>query len=311
VAVITVDDYSEPQGWSNSKSSAERARWCCSQLEDGHVLLLERIPFELSETDLQFLRSQRQSDSSLHKNVSYRPLHDQLRGFAAKESGEVEHLHEVMKKYSAQVAKFLSRFVAPYAPYWKLDFASFRPLEEQGRDLPIHKRNDLLHIDAFPGRPTRGARILRCFTNINPSEPRIWLIGDYFSEIANRYAIDAGLKKFARRTSAPATIFRKLVGPLQRLVRIPAPDRAPYDEFMLHLHDYLKENSQFQREGTKYRVDFRPHSTWICFTDAVPHAVLSGRLALEQTFIIPLNGLVSADKSPIRNLEQMAGRPLA
>jgi len=311
VAIITVDDYSEPQGWSNSKSSAERARWCCSQLEDGHVLLLERIPFELSETDLQFLRSQRQSDSSLHKNVSYRPLQDQLRGFAAKESGEVEHLHEVMKKYSAQVAKFLSRFVAPYAPHWKLDFASFRPLEEQGRDLPIHKRNDLLHVDAFPGRPTRGARILRCFTNINPSESRTWLIGDYFAEIANRYAIDAGLKKFARGTSAPATIFRKLIGPLQRLVRIPAPDRAPYDEFMLHLHDYLKENSQFQREGMKYRVDFRPYSTWLCFTDAVPHAVLSGRLALEQTFIIPLNGLVSADKSPIRNLEQMAGRPLA
>jgi hypothetical protein len=79
---------------------------------------------------------------------------------------------------------------------------------------------------------------------------------------------------------------------------------------MLRLHDYLKENSQFQREGTKYRVDFQPYSTWLTFTDAVPHAVLSGRLALEQTFIIPLNGLVSAEKSPIRNLEQIAGRLL-
>ena len=310
MAVITVDDYSEPQGWSDPKRSEDRARWCCSQLEDGHVLLLERIPFDLSETDLQFLRSQRQSDSSLHKNVSYRPLQDQLRGFAAKESEEVEHLRAVMRKYSGQVTKFLSRFLAPYAPYWKLDFASFRPLEEHGRDLSVHKRNDLLHVDAFPGRPTRGARILRCFTNINPSESRTWLIGDYFPEIAKRYAVDAGLKKFAGRASAPATTFRKVITPLQRLFRIPVPDRAPYDEFMLRLHDYLKENSQFQREGTKYRVDFQPYSTWLTFTDAVPHAVLSGRLALEQTFIIPLNGLVSAEKSPIRNLEQIAGRPL-
>jgi hypothetical protein len=311
VAVITVNDYSEPQGWGDSKSSAERARWCCSQLEDGHVLLLEHIPFDLPEADLEFLRAQRQSDSSLHKNVSYRPLQDQLRGFAAKESEEVEHLRQVMRKYSTQVAKFLSRFAQPYAPHWKLDFASFRPLEERGRDLSIHKRNDLLHIDAFPGRPTRGARILRCFTNINSSEPRTWLIGDYFPELANRYAIDAGLKKFARRASASGTIFRKAIAPLRRLLRIPVPDRAPYDEFMLHLHDYLKENTQFQREGTKYRVDFLPYSTWLAFTDAVPHAVLSGRLALEQTFIIPLKGLVSADKSPIRNLEQIAGRPLA
>jgi hypothetical protein len=310
VAVKTVDDYSEPQGWSDSKRSEERARWCCSQLEDGHVLLLEHIPFDLPESDLQFLRSQRQSDSSLHKNVSYRPLQDQLRGFAAKESEQVEHLRQVMRKYSAQVTKFLSRFLAPYAPHWKLDFASFRPLEERGRDLPIHKRNDLLHVDAFPGRPTRGARILRCFTNINPSESRTWLIGDYFPEVAKRYAVDAGLRKFADRASAPANTFRKVIAPLQGLLRIPVPDRAPYDEFMLRLHDYLKENTQFQREGTKYRVDFRPYSTWLAFTDAVPHAVLSGRLALEQTFIIPLNGLVSADKSPIRNLEQIAGRPL-
>ncbi len=49
MALITVDDYSYPQGWSDFKVSEERARWCCSQLEDGHVLLLERIPFDLPE----------------------------------------------------------------------------------------------------------------------------------------------------------------------------------------------------------------------------------------------------------------------
>jgi hypothetical protein len=310
MALITVGDYSEPQGWSDSKKSEERARWCCSQLEDGHVLLLERIPFNLPEADLQFLRSQRQSDSSLHKNISYRPRQDQLRGFAANASEEVEHLHRVMRNYSTQVIHFLSRFLAPYAPYWKLDFASFRPLEERGRKLPIHKRNDLLHIDAFPGRPTQGARILRCFTNINPSEPRTWLIGDYFPEVAKRYAMDAGLKKFAQHASAPAKIIRKTIAPLKRLLRIRGADRVPYDEFMLHFHDYLKENSEFQRECTKYRVDFRPYTTWIAFTDAVPHAVLCGRLALEQTLIVPLHGLVSSEKSPLRNLEALAGRLL-
>jgi hypothetical protein len=310
MSLITVNDFSYPQGWDNLKRSEERARWCCSQLEDGHVLFLERIPFDLPEANLQFLRTQQQSSSSLHKNISYRPQQDKLRGFGAEVREDVERLHEVMRNYSVQVVKFLSQLLAPYSPHWKLDFASFRPLEEEGRDLPLHKRNDLLHVDAFPGRPTRGGRILRCFTNINPSQPRSWLIGDHFPEIAQRYSIDAGLKKIAQRSATPVGALRKLIAPLKRLVRIPASDRAAYDEVMLRLHDYLKENTDFQREGTKIRTDFPPSSTWIVFTDAVPHAVLSGRLALEQTLIIPVSALVDPGKSPLRKLEEIAGRSL-
>jgi hypothetical protein len=52
----------------------------------------------------------------------------------------VERLHEAMRYYSVQVVKFLSQLLAPYSPQWKLDFASFRPLEEEGRDLPLHSR---------------------------------------------------------------------------------------------------------------------------------------------------------------------------
>jgi hypothetical protein len=42
----------------------------------------------------------------------------------------------------------------------------------------------------------------------------------------------------------------------------------------------------------------------------VPHAVLSGQYALEQTFIIPLTSLVTPDKAPLRVLEKLAGKPL-
>jgi hypothetical protein len=93
-------------------------------------------------------------------------------------------------------------------------------------------------------------------------------------------------------------------------MRIPAPDRGAYDRFMLRFHDYLKENTDFQRQGTKVRTDFQPSSTWIVFTDAVPHAVHSGRLALEQTFIIPVRARVAPEKSPLRKLEEIAGRSL-
>ncbi len=79
---------------------------------------------------------------------------------------------------------FLSSFLAPYAGKWILDFASFRPFEEDGRDLPLHKRNDLLHVDAFPSRPTRGGRILRVFTNLNLSKPRVWQTTGPFESFA-------------------------------------------------------------------------------------------------------------------------------
>lgn len=88
-------------------------------------------------------------------------------------------------------------------------------------------------------------------------------------------------------------------------------DPSAYDRFMLRFHDYLKENTGFQQNCRKVRIEFPPGSTWICFTDSVPHAVLSGQYALEQTFIIGLSGLVAPDKAPIRVLEKMAGRPLA
>ena len=310
MSVIVVDDFSYPEGWNDLSRSEDHARRCCSQLEDGHVLLLDCIPFDLPETDLQFLRRQQQSSSALHKNISYRPKQEKLRGFAAKGREDVERLHEAMRNYSAQVVKFLSKFLAPYSQHWKLDFASFRPLEEKGRDLPLHKRNDLLHVDAFPGRPTSGGRILRCFTNINPSEPRTWVLGGHFSEIAERYSAGAGLRKVVQNAVGPRRRVLKLIAPIGKMVGIRNVDRSAYDELMLSLHDYLKENADYQREGTKIRKDFPPSSTWLVFTDAVPHAVLSGRLALEQTLIVPVNALISPEKSPLCKLEQIAGQSL-
>jgi hypothetical protein len=79
---------------------------------------------------------------------------------------------------------------------------------------------------------------------------------------------------------------------------------------MLHFHDFLKENTAFQTGSEKIRTDFPPLSTWITFTDVVPHAVLSGRYALEQTFIVPVGALFDQSKSPVRVLESIAGTSL-
>ena len=96
-----------------------------------------------------------------------------------------------------------------------------------------------------------------------------------------------------------------------RALGFKAPNSSPYDKFMLRFHDYLKENTAFQERCPKIRLEFPPGSTWITFTDAVPHAVLSGQYAVEQTLIVPVTALIHPEKSPLRVLENLAGCPLA
>ena len=308
---ISVNDYEHPRGWVDVPDAEERARHYCRQLEQGEIIFFDKIPFELTEEDQSFLLSQRRGDSRIHKNVSYRPKQDVLRGFASSQADAVTRLRQIMRRYSTEVTRFLSIFLAPYAEHWSLDFASYRPLEERGRDLSLHKRNDLLHVDAFPSRPTQGGRILRIFTNINPSQARIWHTTDRFDVLARRYAAGAGLEQTAARASSPLNTLRRRATHLARNLGLPIAERSAYDRFMLRFHDYLKENADFQNNCEKIRLEFPPRATWIVFTDAVPHAALSGQFALEQTYIVPHQALLSPDKAPINILESLCGRPLS
>lgn len=306
-ALEAIEDYQHPEGWMSPGQADVRARECCARLEEGKVLFFDRIPFDFPQVDRDFLLSQRQSDSKLHKNVSYRPRQDVLRG-AAGERGAVERMHQIMRRYSAEVTRFAGELLAPYAAHWTLDYASFRPEEEKGRVLPLHKRNDLLHVDAFPTRPMHGRRILRCFTNINPRAARVWNTVSDFTTLAEKHAARAGLAEFAAKGARPEN---SILSSVKRVLGLTAAPQSAYDQFMLRFHDYLKEQNEVQLDPAKTRLEFPPCSTWLCFTDSVPHAVLSGQFALEQTFIIPLRALVTPEKAPIRILEKLAGSKLA
>lgn len=302
-----ITGFTSETGWLDPLRSSEASRAYCESLEDGNILFLPTLPCDMAPDDLKFLYSLDQTDSAIHKNISYRPKEDVLRGFSADDPAVVEKMHGIMRNYSAGVVNMLSQLLGAYAAKWSLDYASYRPYEEENRDLPLHKRNDLVHTDAFPSRPTRGGLILRCFTNVNPAQPRVWSTTDRFPTLAHQFAEDAGLPKILARESSPLNGVWKS---LKSAVGLPGVNQTPYDLFMLRFHDYLKENTAFQTGAEKIRTDFPPHSTWITFTDIVPHAVLSGRYALEQTFIVPVDALFDQSKSPVRVLEGIAGKSL-
>jgi hypothetical protein len=302
---ILVEDYKAPDGWIGPGQHESRARAYCELLERGQILFFREPPFALSAQDREFLLAQEWAEMRLHKNISYRPTEDMLKGVQGN-TQTITRVHEIMRRYSSNVIAFLKQFLAPYAGGWILDFASFRPFEEQRRGLPLHKRNDLLHVDAFPSRPTRGGRILRVFTNLNPATARVWNIFDDFPAIARAHAENAGLRRIAEQDG----FVRRAVQNLGHAVGIRGMGRTPYDMFMLRFHDYLKENVEFQEKTPKTRLDFPPLSTWLVYTDGVAHAAMSGRYALEQTLLIPAEALVSPDHAPFRVLEMIAGCPL-
>ncbi len=303
-----VPEFRPDEPWDLRVDSAERSRWCCERLEENRVLYFDTFPFEFPEADRKFLISQRLGDSRFHKNISYRPKQDILRGFSPPDPAVGHQMHEVMRRYSTQVLKFLAQLLAPYSNQWSLDYASFRPEAEQDRKLPLRKRNDLLHTDAFPSRPTHGGRILRCFTNINPTEARVWQTTDSFPRLATDYGIDAGLMDIAER---PDSAFKQVLLAMGRSLGLKYKNPSRYDLFMLRFHDFLKENAAFQENCRKVILEFPPGSTWICFTDSVPHAVVRGQYAVEQTLIVPIAAMVNPENAPLRVLERLAGQPLA
>ena len=294
----------------------DQGRWYSEQLEEGNILFFPKTPFELPEHDREFLLRQRQSGAAYHKNIAYRPKQDRLTGFSKHGREDQERLRAIMRAYSGSVTQFLSELLPQYAGAWRLDFASFRPQEEQGRQLRTRARNDLLHVDSFPTRPTHGDRILRVFTNINPTQPRVWLTTETFEGLAQRFSKPGGVLKpdgvaelWFRRPNLSRRLGRGLVR-VGRALGLPVADSSPYDDLMLAFHHFLKENRDFQETCPKTRWEFPPGSTWIVFTDMVSHAVLAGQFALEQTYIVSRSALVLPRKAPVSILESLAGHPL-
>jgi len=291
-------------------ASPEAAHCWCAQLEAGDILYFPQTPVQLPPDDVAFLLGLQQTDSSLHKNIAYKPNQDVISGVdtSSADAAAVARLQGIMRSYSRQVESFLEGFLRPYNRRWQLDYASFRPREEESRDLPLRRRNDLLHTDAFPTRPTHGARILRFFNNIHPTRTRDWVVGDPFRTLAPQFT-PAAISLPAPENAA-GRAFKGLARGIGLGAAVPSLKRSPYDDFMMRFHNFLKENAAFQESCNKYPSQFPSGSSWMVYTDTVPHAVLAGQYALEQTLLVEHAAMVAPQEAPLTVLEELAGAKL-
>src|SRR5581483_10596443 len=142
------------------------------------------------------------------------------------------------------------------------------------------------------------------------SKTRNWITTEPFRWIAEKYADDAGLREIAASSDSASGRIRNQSARVLRGLGLPVIPRSGYDRFMLHFHEYLKRNENFQEHCPKYRFNFPPGSTWLTFTDVVPHSVHSGHHALEQTFIVARNSMANPADAPVSILEGICGKSL-
>lgn len=224
--------------------------------------------------------------SPTHKNVSYDYKRKKLGAINQSTNGLDKQIAQMMEGYAEFAHQLIEKTLPDYIPHLQWGRTSFRPAQISGRATSKRKDDTRLHVDSFSASPVNGLRILRVFCNVNPQqEPRVWNLGEPFEQVLERYA-----------PKIPA--YSKFIANILKWVKTTKTLRSPYDHYMLHLHDMMKRDDQYQAEVKKTQVDFPSQSTWIVFTDHVSHAALSGQYLLEQTFYLPVEKMEHPELSP-------------
>lgn len=273
------------------------------RLESGEILLFApgRLPLP-TEDELVFLRDELGSLMTL-KNISYHPEGDYLSGMKRVPEAAAR-TRDVLREHGARVAGFLGALLPEYARDWRLGKVNFRPLQERGRAIARHSSNELVHVDAFASGATHGDRVLRFFTNVHPTEPRVWRSAGLFPELYREFGARAGIADLGRGGLAPGAPERAWSGLLHALARLGLgralmADTSPYDRAMKRLHDELKDDAAFQEDVGRFRtMSFLPFTSWCVLTDMVSHAAVSGRHALVATFYVRLERCVAPALAP-------------
>jgi hypothetical protein len=264
-------------------------------LERGQIIYLPNHPFLFTPEEKVFLNPNAVAATS--KTIKFSPTTKKIWG-TAEQYKDSATLTALMSRYSTFARDLVDRLFPRYASSRIIGNASFRPVEAAGRVQSKRHDDQLLHIDSFPSRPTNGKRILRVFANVNPDgQSRRWQSGEPFAAIAAR---------FAPHISAPFPGSASLM----HLLKITKEKRSPYDHYMMHIHDAMKLDDNYQTTSPHTDIALPAGSTWIALTDEVSHAALSGQHAMEQTFLLPLTAMHDPTLSPLHTLETLKSQPL-
>ncbi len=267
----------ELKDWSSAFSAATQVR-AADALENGSVLFFPELGFSPNQAERAVFSAHLARGD--RKNITLDPVTGSCHGSTLEDEQQAT-LEALMQRFSDAATNLVRNLIPAYGPHMERARATFRPVEIAGRSYSPKKDDRLLHVDAFPSRPTRGRRILRLFTNVNPEgHSRVWRVGESFEDFA-------------------ATFLPKLRPP------------NPLQAWLLSKVGITKgKHHEYQQSAPYEEIAFPAQSTWICFTDQVLHAALSGQFALEQTFHLDVAHMIDKRRAPIKILERMVGMEL-
>ena len=276
--------------WAQAHS---RPEWTAA-LEAGKVLFFPRLGFAVQPDEQALLREDMLAPKS--RNVSL-GADGVLKG-AAGSAQDQQALAAMVGRFRQQALQLVDDLLPEYKGQLRVAPTSFRPKQVETRAQSVRADDQRMHVDAFPSRPSYGERLLRVFTNLNPhGVPRVWRVGEDFETIARRFL-------------PQAKPYRLWQAKLLNAVHATKSLRSEYDHLMLQLHDLMKFDEQYQKNGTQVTVPFPPGSVWVCFSDQATHAVMSGQFMMEQTLYLPPGKEVDPQASPLAILTRLVGRPL-
>ncbi|HRL37265.1 MAG TPA: Kdo hydroxylase family protein [Ottowia beijingensis] len=276
--------------WAEAHS---RPEWTAA-VEAGKVLYFPRLGFAVQPEEQALLREDTLAPKS--RNVSL-GADGVLKG-AAGSAQDQQALAAMVGRFRQQALQLVDDLLPEYKGQLRVAPTSFRPKQVETRAQSVRADDQRMHVDAFPSRPSYGERLLRVFTNLNPhGVPRVWRVGEDFETIARRFL-------------PQAKPYRLWQAKLLNAVHATKSLRSEYDHLMLQLHDLMKFDEQYQKNGTQVTVPFPPGSVWVCFSDQATHAVMSGQFMMEQTLYLPPGKEVDPQASPLAILTRLVGRPL-
>ena len=276
--------------WAEAHS---RPEWTAA-VEAGKVLYFPRLGFAVQPEEQALLREDMLAPKS--RNVSL-GADGVLKG-AAGSAQDQQALAAMVGRFRQQALQLVDDLLPEYKGQLRVAPTSFRPKQVETRAQSVRADDQRMHVDAFPSRPSYGERLLRVFTNLNPhGVPRVWRVGEDFETIARRYL-------------PQAKPYRLWQAKVLNAVHATKSLRSEYDHLMLQLHDLMKFDEAYQKNGTQVTVPFPPGSVWVCFSDQATHAVMSGQFMMEQTLYLPPGKEVDPQASPLAILTRLVGRPL-
>ncbi|KAF1026065.1 MAG: hypothetical protein GAK40_01305 [Burkholderia plantarii] len=280
--------------WHGQQLSVPREQLLAA-LETGKVLYFPNLRFAIDGGE-QALLDPALADPK-RKNISLEPNGGPVLGVLG-DTVTQSAVRALVARFQQQAGTLVDGLFPEYRGKLRAAPTSLRLKQVETRETSWRKDDSRLHIDAFPSRPNYGERILRVFSNVNPAgAPRVWRVGEPFEDVATRFL--PGIP-----AQWPGSAW------LLNLLHVTKSKRSAYDHLMLHLHDAMKADLDYQKACPQQTMPFPPGSVWICFSDQTSHAVMSGQFMMEQTCFLPVTAMVRPECAPLGILERLQRRAL-